>query len=110
MNFHENLFPSLIFWACWWKKQAQLQKELDDARAAAAQFSKQIDESVSTPAVQKVEYATTGGIPNILIDDRGLNIQRWRDAGGFGIKYQADEDSLQKVTDGLKAYEDDWLD
>lgn len=36
------------------KKQAQLQKELDGARAAAAQFSKQIDDSVATPEVQKV--------------------------------------------------------
>lgn len=41
------------------------------------------------------------GSPNILIDDRGSNIERWRARGGIGIKYQADEDSLQKVAQGL---------
>lgn len=41
------------------------------------------------------------GTPNILIDDKGSNIERWRAKGGIGIKYQADEDSLQKVADGL---------
>jgi hypothetical protein len=55
----------------------------------------------------KSVYAKSNGISNILIDDRGANIERWQAAGGHGIKYQADEDSLQKVTDGLKAYEDD---
>jgi hypothetical protein len=37
------------------------------------------------------------GSPNILIDDRGVNIVAWRARGGIGIKYQADEDSLDKV-------------
>ena len=41
------------------------------------------------------------GSPNILIDDRGTNIVAWRSRGGIGIKYQADEDSLQIVADGL---------
>lgn len=41
------------------------------------------------------------GTPNILIDDRGSNISAWEAAGGIGIKYQADEDSLQKVVDGF---------
>ena len=41
------------------------------------------------------------GSPNILIDDRGVNIVAWRSRGGIGIKYQADEDSLQKVANGL---------
>ena len=31
---------------------------------------------------------------NILIDDYGVNIQNWERSGGFGIKYQADEDNL----------------
>ena len=42
------------------------------------------------------------GSPNILIDDRGTNIVSWRNAGGIGIKYQADEDSLDKIAEGLK--------
>ena len=41
---------------------------------------------------------------NILIDDRGANIEKWNAAGGYGIKYQADEDSLNTVVNGLKNY------
>lgn len=41
------------------------------------------------------------GTPNILIDDRGSNISAWEAAGGIGIKYQADEDSLQTIVSGL---------
>ena len=45
------------------------------------------------------------GTPNILIDDRGTNIVAWRANGGIGIKYQADEDSLEMVANELnKAY------
>ena len=53
---------------------------------------------------RKEIYAVSNGVSNILIDDRGANIQRWESAGGHGIKYQADEDSLNKVVDGLKNY------
>ena len=44
------------------------------------------------------------GVPNILIDDRPVNIQRWEDAGGYGILYQANRDSLTKVKKGLEDY------
>lgn len=51
---------------------------------------------------QKERHAVNpNGIPNILIDDRGTNIVAWRARGGIGIKYQADEDSLDKVAKGL---------
>ena len=54
----------------------------------------------------KVGYAKqSDGTPNILIDDRGLNIENWNKAGGYGIKYQADEDSLEKVIKGLDDYQ-----
>jgi len=55
---------------------------------------------------RKEQHATNSdGSPNILIDDRGTNIVAWRARGGIGIKYQADEDSLQMVADELaKAY------
>jgi 5'(3')-deoxyribonucleotidase len=50
----------------------------------------------------KAKYAKQAdGTPNILIDDRGSNISAWEAKGGIGIKYQADEDSLQKVVDGF---------
>jgi hypothetical protein len=51
----------------------------------------------------KPKYATQpDGTPNFLIDDRGDNISKWEAAGGIGIKYQADEDSLDTVVQGLK--------
>lgn len=51
---------------------------------------------------QKERHAVNpDGSPNILIDDRGVNIVAWRARGGIGIKYQADEDSLDLVARGL---------
>jgi 5'(3')-deoxyribonucleotidase len=56
---------------------------------------------VITP--NKAKWAKqTDGTPNILIDDRGSNISSWEAAGGIGIKYQADEDSLQVIVQGIK--------
>jgi hypothetical protein len=53
----------------------------------------------------KTSYAKQAdGTPNILIDDLGKNIQRWQSSGGLGIKYQADEDSLSKVQQGLENF------
>ena len=52
---------------------------------------------------QKERHAVNSdGSPNILIDDRGVNIVAWRSRGGIGIKYQADEDSLDKVATALE--------
>jgi 5'(3')-deoxyribonucleotidase len=34
--------------------------------------------------------------PNILIDDKPENILRWINAGGIGIRYQANEDDLNE--------------
>tara|TARA_B100000579_G_scaffold69481_1_gene52517 strand:+ start:18671 stop:21895 length:3225 start_codon:yes stop_codon:yes gene_type:complete len=54
---------------------------------------------------RKDSYAVQpDGTPNILIDDRGRNIQGWRDRGGFGVKYQADEDPLSKVEQALTQF------
>jgi len=46
----------------------------------------------------KHKYATSSitGLPNILIDDKPDNIKRWNDAGGIGIRYQANEDDLEE--------------
>ena len=52
---------------------------------------------------QKQKYAMQpDGTPNILIDDRGANISAWEEKGGIGIKYQADENSLETIVAGLK--------
>ena len=55
---------------------------------------------------RKESYAKdkASGTPNILIDDRPVNIQRWQAAGGYGILYQANRDSLDKVKKGLEDY------
>jgi len=55
---------------------------------------------------RKESYATdkASGTPNILIDDRPVNVQRWQAAGGYGILYQANRDSLSKVQDALDSY------
>ena len=50
---------------------------------------------------KETHAVNSDGSPNILIDDRGANISRWTAKGGIGIKYQADEDSLDKVARGL---------
>ena len=40
---------------------------------------------IITPATQKVGFATTGEVPNILIDDKKSTIDSWNAAGGIGI-------------------------
>jgi|AACY02.14.fsa_nt_gi 5'(3')-deoxyribonucleotidase len=64
----------------------------------------------------KSKYAKQAdGTPNVLIDDRGINISGWIGAGGIGVKYQADEDSLSIVKQALdKAFkkedtEESWI-
>lgn len=62
-------------------------------------------------ASNKDRYAVKpDGTPNILIDDRGKNIEGWRSRGGFGIKYQADEDSIEKVIKALEEYKTKYID
>jgi len=52
---------------------------------------------------EKYKYATqTDGTPNVLIDDFNRNINAWKSHGGIGIKYQADENNLGTVVDGLR--------
>jgi 5'(3')-deoxyribonucleotidase len=46
---------------------------------------------------EKYKYAKSNGVPNILIDDFRKNITAWNAAGGVGIKYQSDEDTLDKL-------------
>ena len=55
---------------------------------------------------RKESYAKdkASGTPNILIDDRPVNIQRWQSAGGYGILYQANRDPLSKVQKALEQY------
>ena len=70
-----------------------------------------ISNNIETPADivvtgRKETYAKdkASGTPNILIDDRPVNIQKWQAAGGYGILYQANRDQLTKVQKGLEDY------
>jgi len=46
----------------------------------------------------KYKYAVQpDGTPNVLIDDYGVNTRAWNEHDGVACKYQADEDSLDKV-------------
>ena len=52
----------------------------------------------------KSQYALLNGVQNILIDDRENNIHKWQEAGGYGIKYQANENDLSVISGALRAY------
>ena len=52
----------------------------------------------------KSQYALLNGVQNILIDDREDNINKWQEAGGCGIKYQANENDVSVISEALKAY------
>ena len=62
------------------------------------------DEIVVTGRKESYAKDKASGTPNILIDDRPVNIERWQGAGGYGILYQANRDSLTKVKDALETY------
>ena len=50
----------------------------------------------------KAQYARAGGDANILIDDYGVNIDHWREAGGIAIKYEPkDFHKVKKILKGL---------
>jgi len=64
----------------------------------------QPDEIVVTGRKETYAKNKGTGTPNILIDDRPVNIQKWQAAGGYGILYQANRDQLTKVQKGLEDY------
>ena len=64
----------------------------------------QPDEIIVTGRKESYAKDKGTGTPNILIDDRPVNIQRWQAAGGYGILYQANRDQLTKVQKGLEDY------
>jgi len=55
---------------------------------------------------RKENYAVNqiDGSPNILIDDKPSNIDKWRSKGGIGILYQANKHSLESLLDKLSVH------
>ena len=64
----------------------------------------QPDEIIVTGRKESYAKDKGTGTPNILIDDRPVNIQKWQAAGGYGILYQANRDPLSKVQQALEKY------
>ena len=62
------------------------------------------DEIIVTGRKESYAKDKASGTPNILIDDRPVNVERWQGAGGYGILYQANRDSLTKVKEALENY------
>ena len=64
----------------------------------------QPDDIIITGRKESYAKDKASGTPNILIDDRPVNIERWQGAGGYGILYQANRDPLTKVKQALDNY------
>ena len=52
----------------------------------------------------KSQYALLNGVQNILIDDRADNIHKWKEAGGYEIKYQANENDVSEISRAVEVY------
>ena len=52
---------------------------------------------------QKEHYAINSidGSPNILVDDKPSNIEKWEQAGGIGLLYQANQDSYSDLVKNI---------
>ena len=57
---------------------------------------------VFTPNKEKYARASFTGEPNILVDDKYSNVDKFTNAGGIGIRYQANEDSLEYVLERIE--------
>ena len=51
-------------------------------------------EVILSPAAQKAELAVSGGMPNVLIDDKVSTIRSWNAAGGIGVQHMPGGSSL----------------
>ena len=58
------------------------------------QFLPEVNKLIFTGQKENFAVDKIDGTPNILVDDKPSNINRWNEAGGIGIRYQANEDDL----------------
>ena len=66
----------------------------------------ELDKLIFTGQKERYAVSKIDGSPNILVDDKPDNIARWEAKGGIGIRYQANQDSLEELQGKLtSAYE-----
>ena len=51
---------------------------------------------IFTSHKHKFAVSSVDGTPNILVDDKQSNIDKWNAAGGIGIRYQSNQDDLNE--------------
>ena len=59
-------------------------------------FMPKVCNCIFTSNKHKYAWSEIDRKPNILIDDKPQNIKAWKDAGGIGIRYQANEDDFEE--------------
>ena len=59
-------------------------------------YMPKVSNCIFTANKHKYAWSELDRMPNILIDDKPQNIKRWVDAGGIGIRYQANEDDFEE--------------
>ena len=57
----------------------------------------EIDKLIFTGMKEKFATDKLDGKPNVLVDDKPSNIDRWIKKGGIGVLYQANEDSVDEL-------------
>lgn len=80
------------FNSAYWKRQWLLKYDL----------MPQVPNCIFTANKHKYVWMGTDNLPNILIDDKPQNIKRWNDAGGIGIRFQANEDDFEYLVEELE--------
>jgi 5'(3')-deoxyribonucleotidase len=58
-------------------------------------FMPEVEDCIFTSNKHKYAFSKMDSRPNILIDDKPENIMRFNNAGGIGIRFQADQDDLE---------------
>jgi len=61
-----------------------------------------VENLIFTGMKEKFAINEIDGMPNILIDDKPSNIERWEAKGGIGIRWQANKDSFLDLQNKLK--------
>ena len=64
-----------------------------------------IDNCIFTSNKPKYAWSYKDLLPNVLIDDKPQNIKAWKDAGGIGIRFQANEDDIDYLEAMKERYE-----